>query len=123
MFCMPKGLAPLSFQACVRNFSETPLQLLEKIKNVFNETKNLLEKDKNIFSKNCSNSFAKCPSQGKHGRGQLWRGCVQGEMWGGGIPEAAWLRNVFLCFLCICVASCTSGSCAHVFADMCVHVL
>lgn len=50
-------------KACVRTFFETPLQLLEKIKNVFNETKNLLEKDWNIFSKNCNNSFAKCSSQ------------------------------------------------------------
>lgn len=65
----PRG-ALLSFQACVRTFYETPLQLLEKIKNVFNETKNLLKKDWNIFSKNCNNSFAKCSSQGKHQTGQ-----------------------------------------------------
>lgn len=45
---------------CVRNFSETPLQLLEKIKNVFNETKHLLKNDWNIFSKNCNESFSKC---------------------------------------------------------------
>ncbi|XP_053447829.1 macrophage colony-stimulating factor 1 isoform X2 [Nycticebus coucang] len=51
-------------KGCVRTFNETPLQLLEKIKNVFNETKNLLTKDWNIFSKNCSNNFAKCSSQG-----------------------------------------------------------
>ncbi|XP_008848591.1 macrophage colony-stimulating factor 1 isoform X2 [Nannospalax galili] len=51
-------------KACVRTFRETPLQMLEKIKNIFNETKNLLEKDWNIFSKNCNNSFAKCSSQG-----------------------------------------------------------
>uniref|UniRef100_A0A8C0ZV83 Macrophage colony-stimulating factor 1 n=1 Tax=Castor canadensis TaxID=51338 RepID=A0A8C0ZV83_CASCN len=50
-------------KACIRTFYETPLQLLEKIKNVFNETKNLLEKDWNIFSKSCNNSFAKCSSQ------------------------------------------------------------
>ncbi|XP_051021390.1 macrophage colony-stimulating factor 1 isoform X1 [Acomys russatus] len=50
-------------KACVRTFRETPLQLLEKIKNVFNETLDLLEKDKNVFSKNCNNSFAKCSSQ------------------------------------------------------------
>ncbi|XP_006745810.2 macrophage colony-stimulating factor 1 isoform X1 [Leptonychotes weddellii] len=50
-------------KACVRTFYETPLQLLEKIKNVFNETKNLLKKDWNVFSKNCNNSFAKCSSQ------------------------------------------------------------
>ncbi|XP_053447826.1 macrophage colony-stimulating factor 1 isoform X1 [Nycticebus coucang] len=50
-------------KGCVRTFNETPLQLLEKIKNVFNETKNLLTKDWNIFSKNCSNNFAKCSSQ------------------------------------------------------------
>ncbi|XDA70262.1 hypothetical protein R6Z07F_000638 [Ovis aries] len=49
-------------KACVRTFHETPLQLLEKIKNVFNETKNLLKKDWNVFSKNCNNSFAKCSS-------------------------------------------------------------
>ncbi|XP_055259743.1 macrophage colony-stimulating factor 1 isoform X2 [Moschus berezovskii] len=51
-------------KACVRTFHETPLQLLEKIKNVFNETKNLLKKDWNVFSKNCNNSFAKCSSHG-----------------------------------------------------------
>ncbi|XP_004689735.1 PREDICTED: macrophage colony-stimulating factor 1 [Condylura cristata] len=50
-------------KACIRTFSETPLQLLEKIKNIFNETKNLLKKDWNIFSKNCNESFAKCSSQ------------------------------------------------------------
>nr|XP_051713368.1 macrophage colony-stimulating factor 1 isoform X2 [Oryctolagus cuniculus] len=50
-------------KTCVRTFYETPLQLLEKIKNVFNETKNLLKEDWNIFSKNCNNSFAKCSSQ------------------------------------------------------------
>uniref|UniRef100_A0A2I3GBH6 Macrophage colony-stimulating factor 1 n=1 Tax=Nomascus leucogenys TaxID=61853 RepID=A0A2I3GBH6_NOMLE len=50
-------------KACVRTFYETPLQLLEKVKNVFNETKNLLDKDWNIFSKNCNNSFAECSSQ------------------------------------------------------------
>lgn len=50
-------------KSCVRTFHETPLQLLEKIKNVFNETKKLLEKDWNVFSKNCNNSFAKCSSQ------------------------------------------------------------
>ncbi|XP_019313315.1 macrophage colony-stimulating factor 1 isoform X1 [Panthera pardus] len=50
-------------KACVRTFHETPLQLLEKIKNVFNETKNLLKKDWNIFSKNCNKSFEKCSSQ------------------------------------------------------------
>lgn len=48
---------------CVRTFHETPLQLLEKIKDVFNKTKNLLETDWNIFSKNCKKSFAKCSSQ------------------------------------------------------------
>ncbi|XP_029802365.1 macrophage colony-stimulating factor 1 isoform X7 [Suricata suricatta] len=55
-------------KACVRTFYETPLQLLEKIKNVFNETKNLLKKDWNVFSKNCNNSFAKCSSQGHERR-------------------------------------------------------
>ncbi|XP_012998537.1 macrophage colony-stimulating factor 1 isoform X2 [Cavia porcellus] len=49
-------------KACVRTFYETPLQLMEKIKNVFNETKNLLEEDWKIFTKNCSDSFAKCSS-------------------------------------------------------------
>ncbi|XP_013371984.1 PREDICTED: macrophage colony-stimulating factor 1 isoform X2 [Chinchilla lanigera] len=49
-------------KACVRTFYETPLQLMEKIKNVFNETKNLLEEDWTIFTKNCSDSFAKCSS-------------------------------------------------------------
>nr|XP_019586044.1 PREDICTED: macrophage colony-stimulating factor 1 isoform X2 [Rhinolophus sinicus] len=51
-------------KACVRTFHETPLWLLEKIKNVFNETKTLLKKDQNIFSKNCSTSFAECVRQG-----------------------------------------------------------
>ncbi|XP_040854351.1 macrophage colony-stimulating factor 1 isoform X2 [Ochotona curzoniae] len=50
-------------KACVRTFHETPLSLLEKIKNVFNETKNLLKDNWNIFSKNCNKSFAKCSSQ------------------------------------------------------------
>ncbi|CAH6779551.1 macrophage colony-stimulating factor 1 isoform X1 [Phodopus roborovskii] len=50
-------------KACVQTFHETPLKLLEKIKNFFNETKRLLEKDWNTFSKNCNNSFAKCSSQ------------------------------------------------------------
>ncbi|XP_049736098.1 macrophage colony-stimulating factor 1 isoform X7 [Elephas maximus indicus] len=54
-------------KACVRTFTETPLQLLEKIKNVFNETKNLLTNNWKVFSKNCSDSFAKCSSHG-HGR-------------------------------------------------------
>ncbi|XP_076976096.1 macrophage colony-stimulating factor 1 isoform X2 [Tamandua tetradactyla] len=50
-------------KSCVRTFYETPLQLLEKIKDVFNETKNLLKNDRNIFSKNCNDSFAKCSNQ------------------------------------------------------------
>ncbi|XP_057649948.1 macrophage colony-stimulating factor 1 isoform X2 [Chionomys nivalis] len=50
------------FESCVRTFHETPLQLLEKIKDVFNKTKNLLETDWNIFSKNCKESFDKCSS-------------------------------------------------------------
>lgn len=49
-------------KSCVRTFHETPLQLLEKIKDVFNKTKNLLETDWNIFSKNCKESFDKCSS-------------------------------------------------------------
>ncbi|XP_037355248.1 macrophage colony-stimulating factor 1 isoform X2 [Talpa occidentalis] len=51
-------------KACIRTFSETPLQLLEKIKSIFNETRNFLKKDWKIFSKNCNDSFAKCASQG-----------------------------------------------------------
>lgn len=58
----------LSFQACVQNFSESPLWALEKIKNVFNETKNLLKMNQSIFSKNCSDSFAKCSVPGKQQR-------------------------------------------------------
>ncbi|XP_014635543.1 PREDICTED: macrophage colony-stimulating factor 1 isoform X3 [Ceratotherium simum simum] len=50
-------------KACIRTFNETALQLLEKIKNVFNETQNLLKNNWNIFSKNCSNNYAKCSSQ------------------------------------------------------------
>ncbi|XP_037355246.2 macrophage colony-stimulating factor 1 isoform X1 [Talpa occidentalis] len=50
-------------KACIRTFSETPLQLLEKIKSIFNETRNFLKKDWKIFSKNCNDSFAKCASQ------------------------------------------------------------
>ncbi|KAL1772334.1 macrophage colony-stimulating factor 1 isoform X1 [Sigmodon hispidus] len=50
-------------KACVRTFRESPLQMLEKIKNVFNKTKYLLEENWNIFSKNCNNSFANCSSQ------------------------------------------------------------
>ncbi|XP_057356535.1 macrophage colony-stimulating factor 1 isoform X2 [Manis pentadactyla] len=60
--CFTKDYAEQD-KACVRTFYETPLQLLEKIKNVFNETKNLLKKDWNVFSKNCNDSFAKCSSQ------------------------------------------------------------
>ncbi|XP_048207753.1 macrophage colony-stimulating factor 1 isoform X2 [Perognathus longimembris pacificus] len=51
-------------KACVRTFHETPLQLLEKIKNVLNKTKNFLENNSDIFSKNCNSSFAKCSTQG-----------------------------------------------------------
>lgn len=101
--CSQKG-ALISFQACVRTFYETPLQLLEKVKNVFNETKNLLDKDWNIFSKNCNNSFAECSGQGKHGRGQevcggggIWNGDWEVRCEAGGTPgEAAWLLLVFL---------------------------
>nr|XP_012323507.1 macrophage colony-stimulating factor 1 isoform X1 [Aotus nancymaae] len=50
-------------KACVRTFYETPLQLLEKVRNVFNEIKNLLDEDWNIFSKNCNDSFAECFNQ------------------------------------------------------------
>lgn len=50
-------------EACVQTYKESPLRLLEKIKNFFNETKNFLEKDWNIFSKNCNDSFAKCSSR------------------------------------------------------------
>lgn len=78
---LTKGGSPLFFQACVGNFSESPLQLLEKIKNFFNETKNLLKKDRNIFSKNCSNTFAQCSSQSKHEgarRGGVKRAGVEG---------------------------------------------
>lgn len=57
--CFPKVYEEQD-KACVQNFSESPLWLLEKIKNVFNETKNLLKKDQDIFSKNCSDSFAEC---------------------------------------------------------------
>ncbi|XP_066102713.1 macrophage colony-stimulating factor 1 isoform X2 [Saccopteryx bilineata] len=49
---------------CVQNFSESPVQLLEKIKNVFSETKNLLKEDHNIFSKDCNDSFAECSVHG-----------------------------------------------------------
>lgn len=64
----------LFFQSCVRTFHETPLQLLEKIKDVFNKTKNLLETDWNIFSKNCKESFDKCSSPGKHRRASYREG-------------------------------------------------
>ncbi|XP_075415302.1 macrophage colony-stimulating factor 1 isoform X2 [Tenrec ecaudatus] len=50
-------------KACVRTFNETPLQLLEKVKNVFNETKQLLQNNGNVFSKDCRDSFAKCSGQ------------------------------------------------------------
>ncbi|KAM7054148.1 macrophage colony-stimulating factor 1 isoform 2-T3 [Molossus nigricans] len=62
--CFPK-IYEEQDKACVQNFSESPLWLLEKIKNVFNETKNLLKKDQDIFSKNCSDSFAKCSIPGQ----------------------------------------------------------
>ena len=116
--------ALLSFQACVRTFHETPLQLLEKIKNVFNETKNLLKKDWNIFSKNCNNSFAKCSSHGKHGRGQqVWGwGRVSGTevhwVGGGGASgwrdpwESAWL---LLVCSCVCRRACFVYICGFVY--------
>ncbi|XP_054420737.1 macrophage colony-stimulating factor 1 [Pteronotus mesoamericanus] len=60
--CFPKVYKEQD-KACVQNFSESPLWLLEKIKNVFSETKNLLKNNQDIFSKDCSDSFAECPSQ------------------------------------------------------------
>ncbi|XP_045673038.1 macrophage colony-stimulating factor 1 isoform X3 [Phyllostomus hastatus] len=62
--CFPKVDDQEQDKACVQNFSESPLWLLEKIKNVFSETKNLLKDKQNIFSKDCNNSFAECSSQG-----------------------------------------------------------
>uniref|UniRef100_F7HR52 Macrophage colony-stimulating factor 1 n=1 Tax=Callithrix jacchus TaxID=9483 RepID=F7HR52_CALJA len=50
-------------KACVRTFYETPVQLLEKVRNVFNEIKNLLDEDWSIFSKNCNDTFAECFSK------------------------------------------------------------
>ncbi|XP_036894675.1 macrophage colony-stimulating factor 1 isoform X3 [Sturnira hondurensis] len=62
--CFPKVNDEEQDKACVQNFSESPLWLLEKIKNVFSEMKNLLKDNQDIFSKDCSDSFAECSSQG-----------------------------------------------------------
>lgn len=91
----------LSFQACVQNFSESPLWLLEKIKNVFSEMKNLLKDKRDIFfGKNCTDSFAECSSQGKHQRaGKCEAGAGIGGGWDVGWRdprEAAWLLLVLL---------------------------
>lgn len=117
----PRG-ALLCFQTCVQAFNETPLQLLEKIKNVFNETKNLLKKDHNIFSKNCSDSFAKCSHQSKHRRSQkVWgRGGCVGESRDWEVRQAGGNPGMQPgCYSCSCVcdvlvsctyvAPCTSG--------------
>ncbi|XP_037008343.2 macrophage colony-stimulating factor 1 isoform X2 [Artibeus jamaicensis] len=61
--CFPKVNDEEQDKACVQNFSESPLWLLEKIKNVFSEMKNLLKDNQDIFSKDCSDSFAECSSQ------------------------------------------------------------
>ncbi|KAM8781991.1 macrophage colony-stimulating factor 1 isoform 1-T2 [Rhynchonycteris naso] len=60
--CFPKVYEEQD-KDCVQNFSESPVHLLEKIKNVFSETKNLLKEDQNIFSKDCNDSFAECSIQ------------------------------------------------------------
>lgn len=125
--CLPKG-APLSSQACVRTFHETPLQLLEKIKNFFNETKNLLEKDWKIFSKNCNNSFAKCSSRGKHRRASYREGRCRVRHGARGIPEAAWVLSVFLCFVYSCgfmyLGTCLCGHvCACTLTYACMYCL
>ncbi|KAM5293794.1 macrophage colony-stimulating factor 1 isoform 2-T3 [Glossophaga mutica] len=62
--CFPKVDDEEQDKACVQNFSESPLWLLEKIKNVFSETKNLLKDNQDIFSKDCNDSFAECSSPG-----------------------------------------------------------
>ncbi|XP_053771559.1 macrophage colony-stimulating factor 1 isoform X3 [Desmodus rotundus] len=62
--CFPKINDKEQDEACVQNFSESPLRLLEKIKNVFSEMKNLLKDNQDPFSKDCNDSFAKCPSEG-----------------------------------------------------------
>lgn len=61
--CFPKVNDEEQDKACVQNFSESPLWLLEKIKNVFSETKNLLKDNQDIFKKDCNDSFAECSSQ------------------------------------------------------------
>ncbi|XP_053771557.1 macrophage colony-stimulating factor 1 isoform X1 [Desmodus rotundus] len=61
--CFPKINDKEQDEACVQNFSESPLRLLEKIKNVFSEMKNLLKDNQDPFSKDCNDSFAKCPSE------------------------------------------------------------
>ncbi|XP_037008341.2 macrophage colony-stimulating factor 1 isoform X1 [Artibeus jamaicensis] len=72
--CFPKVNDEEQDKACVQNFSESPLWLLEKIKNVFSEMKNLLKDNQDIFSKDCSDSFAECSSQGwLNMRGVPWR--------------------------------------------------
>lgn len=92
---------------CVRTFSETPLQLLEKIKNVFNETKHLLKNDWTIFSKNCNESFSKCPKPGKRPR----RGSVEGSREWWSLRVEKWVRRdaleaVGLLSMLLCVQMC-----------------
>lgn len=109
----------LSFQACVQNFSESPLWLLEKIKNVFSEMKNLLKDKRDIFfGKNCTDSFAECSSQGKHQRaGKCEAGAGIGGGWDVGLegPQGGSLAAtrapvcVDVLVLCTYMALCTSG--------------
>ncbi|KAM9000313.1 macrophage colony-stimulating factor 1 isoform X1 [Sarcophilus harrisii] len=49
-------------EACVRTFNNTPVQILEKVQNIFVETNRLLKDDWRIFDRDCTSSFAKCVS-------------------------------------------------------------
>uniref|UniRef100_A0A7N4Q087 Colony stimulating factor 1 n=1 Tax=Sarcophilus harrisii TaxID=9305 RepID=A0A7N4Q087_SARHA len=51
-------------EACVRTFNNTPVQILEKVQNIFVETNRLLKDDWRIFDRDCTSSFAKCVSSG-----------------------------------------------------------
>nr|XP_020856616.1 macrophage colony-stimulating factor 1 isoform X2 [Phascolarctos cinereus] len=47
-------------EACVRTFNNTPVQILEKVQNIFVETRRLLNDDWRVFNRDCTSSFDKC---------------------------------------------------------------
>ncbi|XP_068946521.1 macrophage colony-stimulating factor 1 [Petaurus breviceps papuanus] len=47
-------------EACVKTFNNTPVQILEKVQNIFVETRRLLNNDWRVFDRDCTSSFDKC---------------------------------------------------------------